>query len=110
MRSHRVLLSLLLCVTFDAALPYEPAARGGYQLEVEDQDEEVVRAERRRAERPAGVRQQRPPAPQTNTSGRVALAANAARAGAAAAEAPERAAPPRARIHAPDPASPAEDH
>ena len=111
MRSRRALLSLLLCFAFDAAMPYELAARGGFQLEAEDQDEEAVRAERRRAERPgpADLRLQRPPASPTLAPGRVAWAPHGARAAAAAAEAPDRAAP-RARIHAPDPASPAEDH
>ena len=88
-------------------MPFEPAARGGVQLEIEDQGEESVCARRRHAERPApaDARTPRAPAPAPATPGRVALAVRGARAAEAT-----RTVPPRARTHAPDPASPAEDH
>ena len=110
MRSHRALLSILLCFLLDAAVPFEPAARGGVQLEIEDQVEEGVCARRRHAERPAPADAEAPrePAAAVTSPRRVALAAYAARA--AETPAADHAVPPRARTHAPDPASPAEDH
>ena len=110
MSSHRALLALLLCFLMDAAVPVEPAARGGVQLVIEDQGEEGVCARRRHAERPApaDAEASRALALAVAAPGRVALAVYGARvAGAAAAD---RVVPPRARTHAPDPASPAEDH
>ena len=110
MRSQRALLALLFCFLFDAAVPFEPAARG-VQLEIEDQGEEGVCARRRHAERPAPADA---PAPRT-----LALAAAAPDLGASAARGAQtrqadagadRAVPSRARTHALDPASPAEDH
>ena len=92
-------------------MPFEPAARGGVQLEIEDEGEEGVVARRRDAERPtpADARTPGAPAPAPATPGRVALAARGARAAEASLDA-ARAGPPRARTHAPDPASLAEDH
>jgi hypothetical protein len=97
---------------FDAAMPFEPAARGGVQLEIEDQGEEgMCAARRRQAERPSpsAARPPRAPATQAAAPGRVTLAARWAPAAEVAGGA-ARAVPPRARTHAPDPASPAEDH
>ena len=110
MKSHRALLALLLCFLMDAAVPFEPAARGGVQLEIEDQVEDGVGARRRHAERPAPADAEaaRAPALAAAAPGRVALAVHGPRA--AEAPAADRVVPPRARTHAPDPASPAEDH
>ncbi|HEY2995098.1 MAG TPA: hypothetical protein VGM22_19970 [Methylomirabilota bacterium] len=49
MRSRRFLLLLLLFVSLDFAVPYEPTARGWYEFEDE---EESVHPAGRRAERP----------------------------------------------------------
>jgi len=110
-RSHRALLALLLCFLLDAAMPFEPAARGGVQLEIEDQGEECVCARRRPAERPVPTEARVPRAPDAAAAvpGRVAPVARGSRTARAAADT-ARAVPPRARTHAPDPASPAEDH
>ncbi len=106
MRSHRALLALLLCVLLDAAMPLEPAARGGVQLEIEDRSEEGVCARRRQTDRPepADARVPRAPAVATASRARVVPIRPARVADAT------RAAPSRARTYAPDPASPAEDH
>jgi hypothetical protein len=48
-RSRRFLFLLLLFVSVDFALPYEPTARGWYEIEDE---EESVHPEGRRLERP----------------------------------------------------------
>ena len=111
MRSHRALLALLLCFLLDAAMPFEPAARGGFQLEIEDQDEEGVCARRRHAERPGPAETPAPRVPTlaATSPGRVALAGREAHAPVGAAD-PAPAGLPRARTHAPDPASPAEVH
>jgi len=110
-RSHHALLALLLCFVLDAAVPFEPAVRGGVQLEIEDEAEEGVCAQRRHAERPAPgeARLPRMRAPGAAAPGRVALAVRGARTAEAAADV-ARAVSPRARTHAPDPASLAEDH
>lgn len=116
MRSRRVLLVLLLGFAFDAAVPYEPAARAGFELEIEDQGEEAVHAQRRRAEAPApgDVRPEPPPAGSTTGSpSRATLVASAGRAAARASLAGKvrgRPDAPRARTHAPDSAASAEDH
>ena len=111
MRSHRAILALLLCFLLDAAMPFEPAARGGVQLEIEDQGEEGVCARRHHAERPAraDVREPSPPVTSVAASGQLTLAAVVARAAEAATQA-AWAVPARPRVHAPDPASPTEDH
>jgi hypothetical protein len=105
-RSHGALLAFLLCVLLDAAMPFEPAARGGVQLEIEDQGEGVC-GRRRQAERPepAAARVPRAPIVATASPGRVDFTRRPARIADGT-----RANPPRARTHAPDPASPAEDH
>jgi hypothetical protein len=110
-RSHRALLALLLCFLLDAAVPFEAAARGGVQLEIEDQGEEGVCARRRPAERPVPADAEAPHAPGRADAARsrVALAVQGVRAAEAAADS-TRAVAPRARAHAADPASPAEDH
>jgi hypothetical protein len=110
-RSHRALLALLLCFLLDAAMPFEPAGRGGVQLEVEDQGEEGVCARRRHSDRPAPADSRAPRAPVSAGAAPrlVALAARRARAAEVAVDA-AGATLPLARTHAPDPASPAEDH
>lgn len=92
-------------------MPFEPAPRGGVQLEIEDQGEEGVYARRRHAERPAAADSREPRASALTTAApdRARLAARGVRAAEATTDA-AGAVPPRARTHAPDPASPAEDH
>ena len=64
MKSRRLLLLLLLFVSLDFAVPYEPTARGWQEYEDE---EESVHLQHRRAERP------RPSAGQPSSTGTSSL-------------------------------------
>ena len=96
------LLGLLLVVSVDFAIPYEQVRAG---FEVED-EEEAVRVERRRGERPAAdTRRPQPPRPYAVAMRAVLRRFNARRPVAAA----EHRIVPVA-TQSSDPASPSEEH